>query len=142
MKPAKVTHTVSMRLSIGELSAVTKETVKTLRYWTDLGLLEAVRGENGYRYYQKEVAERAAFIRRAQALGFSLGEIADILASRGSGLPPCAEVRERLAAHLATVRARISELSGLEAELTARLRWAEAHPEPQCEADGCVYLSG
>jgi hypothetical protein len=40
-----------MQLSIGDLANVTGETVKTLRYWTDQGLLDTERGENNYRYY-------------------------------------------------------------------------------------------
>jgi hypothetical protein len=34
-----------MQLSIGDLANVTGETVKTLRYWTDQGLLDTERGE-------------------------------------------------------------------------------------------------
>ncbi len=63
----------TMTLSIGSLAGRTGETIKTLRYWTDLGLLEAERGENGYRYYAEDMAERSTFIRSAQALGFTLG---------------------------------------------------------------------
>jgi MerR family copper efflux transcriptional regulator len=130
-----------MALSIGGLAERTGETIKTLRYWTDLGLLEAERGENGYRYYGKDMAERSTFIRNAQALGFTLNEVLDILALRTSGVQPCEGVRERLKAHLATVKVRIAELRALENDLETRLRWAEAHPEPECQVDGCVYLA-
>lgn len=85
-----------MTLSIGGLAERTGETVKTLRYWTNMGLLEAERGENGYRYYQQDAPERSSFIRSAQARGFSLSEIQEILSLRSSGARPCEEVRERL----------------------------------------------
>lgn len=130
-----------MTLRIGRLAEVTGETVKTLRYWTTLGLLEAERGENGYRYYREDATQRTAFIRSAQAFGFTLSEIHDILALRASGVLPCEHVRTRLESHLATVRARIVELEALEGDLEERLTWAEAHPEPECQTEGCVYLS-
>lgn len=130
-----------MTLSIGGLAERTGETIKALRYWTNSGLLEAERGDNGYRYYCEDMAERCTFIRSAQALGFTLSEVLDILALRASGVQPCDDVRERLMAHLATVRARIAELGALENDLEARLSWAEAHPEPECHVDGCVYLT-
>lgn len=130
-----------MTLSIGGLSERTGESVKTLRYWTDLGLLEAERGENGYRYYREDAVQRSAFIRSAQAFGFSLNEIHEILALRTSGVQPCEDVRGRLKSHLAAVRVRIAELKALEGDLEARLAWAEAHPEPNCQQPGCVYLS-
>jgi DNA-binding transcriptional MerR regulator len=134
-------HLSLVYLSIGQLAKATGATVKTLRYWTTLGLLEADRGENGYRYYREDVSQRIAFIRSAQEFGFTLSEIQDILALRASGVKPCEHVRTRLNAHLVTVRTRIAELESLEKDLEARLTWAEAHPEPECLMDGCVYLA-
>jgi MerR family copper efflux transcriptional regulator len=129
-----------MTLRIGRLAEATGETVKTLRYWTNLGLLEAERGENGYRYYRKDAPQRIAFIRSAQGFGFTLGEIREILALRASGVKPCEHVRTRLKAHLSRVRSRIAVLEALERDLEARLRWAEAHQDPECRMEGCVYL--
>lgn len=122
----------------GRMAQRTGEPVKTLRYWTDLGLLHAHRGPNGYRYYDDEVAARVDFIRGAQALGFTLQEIQGILDTRDRENRPCREVRESLAQHLRTVRERLCRLQRLEEELASRLAWAEAHPDPECE--GCVYL--
>lgn len=130
-----------MSLRIGQLAGITGETVKTIRYWTDSGLLAADRGENEYRYYRESMTERVSFIRSAQSLGFTIQEIAAILALRDRGAPPCADVQECLRAHLAAVRARIADLQSLEAELDGHLRWAEAHPRPQCETEGCVYVT-
>jgi MerR family copper efflux transcriptional regulator len=131
-----------MLLSIGELASMTGENVKTLRYYTDLGLLEAQRGDNKYRYYRTEVVRRVTLIRQMQALGLSLREIQDIVALRSGGLEPCDEVREQIATHLTDVRHRIEELRKLEAELATRLQWAAAHPDAECqdEATVCVYL--
>jgi MerR family copper efflux transcriptional regulator len=132
-----------MRLSIGELASMTGETVKTLRYYTDLGLLEAQRGDNKYRYYRTEVVRRVTLIRQMQALGLSLREIQDIVALRSEGLEPCDEVREQIGSRLTNVRDRIEELRKLEVELATRLQWATAHPDAACndEATICVYLS-
>lgn len=127
-------------LSIGQLSDITLETVKTLRYWTDLGLLEAERGNNGYRYYPPATAKRVPFIRSTQSLGFKLAEIKSILELRADGGKPCAEVRKDLAAHLQAVRQHIVELRALEQDLAVRLDWAKAHPDPACEDEMCVYL--
>lgn len=127
-------------VKIGELALESGESVKTLRYWTDHGLLQAHRGENSYRYYEDEAATRVQFIRGAQALGFTLKEIQAVLDSRERESRPCREVRERLAEHLRTVRAHLEQLQRLEEELASRLAWAEAHPDPACEREGCVYL--
>ncbi len=128
-------------LSIGQLAARTGESVKTLRYWTDLELLEAQRRENGYRFYQPEMVERVAFIRAVQTLGFKLAEIKAVFALRTEGIPPCTEAKAKLEAHLSAVRKRIGELQRLRTELEARLQWAETHPELECDTEGCVYLA-
>lgn len=127
--------------TIGQLARRTRESVKTLRYWTDLGLLAAERGANGYRYYGAGAAERVGFIRGAQALGLTLREIRDVLGAREHEHPPCQEAREVLVRHLRDVRERLAQWARLEAELAERLAWAEAHPRPACEGEGCVYLA-
>lgn len=127
--------------TIGQLARRTRESVKTLRYWTDLGLLAAERGANGYRYYGAGAAERVGFIRGAQALGLTLREIRDVLGAREHEHPPCQEAREVLVRHLRDVRERLAQWTRLEAELAERLAWAEAHPRPACEGEGCVYLA-
>lgn len=127
-------------MRIGQLAKLTDETVKTLRYWTDHGLLEAERSENGYRHYNGDAVQRVAFIRSAQEFGFTLSEIRDILSLQASGVKPCEHVRAGLESHLETVRSRIVELEALEKDLEARLAWAEAHPKVECQVDGCVYL--
>lgn len=129
-----------MQLSIGDLATQTRETVKALRYWTDQGFLKAERGVNNYRYYPPDTPQRVAFIRSAQALGFTLADIADILKLRDAGVTPCDHVRADLHKHLKNVRARICELRALEQELSERLTWAEADPSPDCKTEGCVYL--
>ena len=128
-------------LRIGELASATGETVKTLRFWEQQGLLEAYRSETGYRYFGDRMVERPRFIRRAQALGFTHVEIREILELREKGRQPCKEVREQLRAHLDAIRIRLGELQRMESELEARLRWAdEADEEPLCQKD-CVYLT-
>lgn len=129
---------------IGELARRTGEGVKTLRFWTDAGLLPAARGANRYRYYPPGAERRVAAVRRFQRLGFSLAEIREILELRERGTRPCRQVRERLERHLASTRQRLAELSTLEDALEERLAWADAHRQERCEdaAAVCVIVSG
>lgn len=127
-------------MRIGEVARKTGEPVRTLRYWADLGVMDAVRDpESGYRLFDPDAVRRVAFIRAAQRLGFTLDDVRDVLDVRRRHGRPCHEVRERLEAHLQDVRARIEELRLLEDDLANRLTWAEAHPHVPCEND-CVYV--
>lgn len=130
-----------MYLSIGQLASKTGERVKTLRYWTNLELLDVKRADNGYRYFPPSMAKRVDFIRSAQALGFNLHEIKSILKLREDGISPCKHVCNNLRSHLEQVQTRIQELTSLAHKLEERLNWAEASPIPDCDTEGCVYLT-
>ena len=120
-------------MRIGELARRTGESVKTLRFWTDQGLIPVQRGDNRYRYYDESTERLIGTIRRMQALGFSLAEIHDILGLRERGIRPCADVRQRLEQHLLATRRRLAELDQLERELAARLAWGRLHSDDPCE---------
>ncbi|MGE5544837.1 MAG: MerR family transcriptional regulator [Bacillota bacterium] len=66
---------------IGVFSKMTKVTVKTLRYYDELGLLSPcyVDQTTGYRYYAASQMPRLHRILALKQLGFSLGEIVDAL---------------------------------------------------------------
>ena len=127
-------------MSIGQLAQQTGESIKAIRYWTDLGLLTCTRRSSGYRAYPPGGASEVQFIRSAQAAGFSLDAIHSIHKIRQSGQPPCGHVRAELETHLRDVRAHITQLQQLEAQLQAKVAWADEHPEPTCDGAGCVYL--
>jgi DNA-binding transcriptional MerR regulator len=127
-------------LGIGELARESRERVRTLRFWSDRGLLPVQRTPSGYRSFASGAVERVRFIRQAQSLGFSLDEIRDILLLRSEGVQPCRHVHDRLQGHLVAVRERLASLHALEEELERRTTWAAAESEPEC-SDGCVYLS-
>ena len=64
---------------IGEVARRSGVSAKTLRYYEDIGLIDApARSASGYRDYESDVLDRLGFIRSAQAIGLSLGEIRSI----------------------------------------------------------------
>ena len=70
-------------LRIGALAARTGVTVEALRYYEKRGLLRpAARRSTGYREYAADTVRRVRFIKRAQALGFSLSEVEDLVRLR------------------------------------------------------------
>src|SRR4051812_25214325 len=66
-------------LTIGKLAAAAGVNVETIRYYERRGLLTQPSSNGGYRRYDNTHMERLAFIRRAQSMGFSLDEIAELL---------------------------------------------------------------
>lgn len=68
-------------LSIGEFSKICMVTVKTLRHYDKIGLMQpkSVNEENGYRFYSEDQIPRMLLINRLKLYGFSLSDIKDIL---------------------------------------------------------------
>ena len=114
-------------LRIGEVAAASGIGVEALRFYERRGLLgRPARTASGYRAYDASVLERLAFIKRAQAIGFSLDEIAEILEMRGQGVAPCVEVREAARRKLSELDARLAELRRYRNELARTLdEWDE-----------------
>ncbi len=104
---------------IGQLAKRTRVNIETIRYYERRGLLpEPPRRESGYRQYSHDAVARLEFIRHGKELGFSLTEIAELLALRVDPDTSCADVRTRAEAKIADVRERIQSLSRIEEALT------------------------
>jgi DNA-binding transcriptional MerR regulator len=96
-------------LSIGDLAARTRTTVKTIRFYSDQGLLpEAARSSGGHRRYGPDAPARLRTIRSLRALDVPVPEIKRVLDS-GDGLE-------------AVVARRLADIGGQ----LAALRWREA----------------
>ncbi|HAC88584.1 hypothetical protein ACP87_02305 [Pseudomonas oleovorans] len=105
----------SMIMRIGELAKSAGVSVETVRYYQRRGLLdipERPYGEN--RHYSTSHRDRLYFIKRAQALGFTLSEISSLLELSASD---CAEVESVANRKLLLVREKLNDLAKIEAVL-------------------------
>ncbi len=124
--------TVATRLKIGEVSKQAGTAVGALRYYEGLGLLSSERGQNGYRYYAPAAVQQVKFIRKAQALGFSLEEIGEVLSVHQQGDVPCEFVRSLLQEKIEQLDAQIQQMRAFKGELEAyRDQWAATKPRPE-----------
>ncbi|MEM8504039.1 MAG: heavy metal-responsive transcriptional regulator [Cyanobacteria bacterium P01_D01_bin.1] len=128
------------QLKIGEVSKQTGIAVGALRYYEELGLLSSRRGSNGYRYYSATALRQVLFIKKAQALGFSLEEVGEVLTVHEKGNVPCELVRSLLQEKIEKLTSQIQSMTDFKAELERyRDRWATAQPHPQPE-DICPLI--
>ncbi len=105
-------------LTIGQVAKQTGVGVETLRYYEREGLVEEPpRRDSGYRQYPEDVVKRVHFIKRAQQLGFSLKEIAELFALRVDPTTPARSVKQRATAKLADIECKIEELLRMKRDL-------------------------
>ena len=119
-------------LKIGEVSRRSGVGIEALRFYEKSGLLDRPsRTYSGYRVYGEEVLDRLAFIKRAQALGFSLDEIRRIIDDARKGQSPCDEVREIVRRRMEELDERLRELHRYRKELKHTLEeWDEVGRAP------------
>lgn len=107
-------------LTIGKLARQVDLGVETLRYYERRGLLEPQRRtESGYRLYSNDARQRLQFIRRAQVLGFSLDEVAELLSLSDRPGQSAAEVKRLTQAKIADIETRILDLERMKSALSA-----------------------
>ncbi len=105
-------------LTIGKLSQRSEVKVPTIRYYEEIGLMpEPERTDGNQRRYASEHLERLSFIRHARDLGFSIGDIRELLSLQATPDAPCTTADHIANRQLEAVRARIHRLQKLETEL-------------------------
>ena len=105
-------------MRIGELAERTGLSTKALRYYESIGVLpEPARTPSGYRDYSAEAQDVILFVRSAQAVGLSLGEIREILAYRDRGETPCAHVVDLIRRRATAIDDQVAALERTRREL-------------------------
>ncbi|MGO4743122.1 MerR family transcriptional regulator [Serratia quinivorans] len=100
------------QLTISKLAQQAEVNIETIRYYQRRGLLDTPQKNAGtVRRYPQEMVDRIRFIKRTQALGFSLGEIVDLL--RFDGTCVCTETRARLQGQVEMVEKKIADLQAM-----------------------------
>ena len=105
---------MSSTMTIGQVARQAGVNVQTLRYYERRRLLlPTTRRATGYRLYDRDAVRRLRFIQNAQELGFTLKEIAQLLALRVDDTAQCRAVKQRAEAKLAEVVKKLKRLSRL-----------------------------
>src|SRR5438128_1859984 len=128
-------------MRIGEIAEQTGLSTKALRYYERVGLIdEPDRTASGYRDYDAGVLDRLRFIRSAQAVGLTLGEIRGVIAFREEGSPPCGHVLDLIDRRAADVDRRIAELRSLRDDLRRLARRGRSLSPEACSPDLVCHI--
>ena len=128
-------------MHIGGVAKKIGLTPDAIRFYERNALLpRPSRTAGGFRQYGDTHPESLCFIRQAQALGFTLKALCELVALRSSRLQPCAPVCLRLQRKLLQVRRKLRDLRTLQHELRTVLhtRKKELHRKNA----RCPLLSG
>ncbi|WP_159944032.1 MULTISPECIES: MerR family transcriptional regulator [unclassified Nocardiopsis] len=123
-------------LSIGELAETFGLAPHVLRHWESVGVLEPSRRSGGQRRYTPDHRLRVALVLRAQAAGFSLAQIRELIDA-----PDCEAQRGRVAEHLARLDERMEQLRTAR-EMVAHVMACEADHLLECPKMRAILEEG
>jgi MerR family mercuric resistance operon transcriptional regulator/MerR family gold-responsive transcriptional activator of gol and ges genes len=114
---------VALGLTIGQLAKRAGVHVQTVRYYERRNLLQpTARKASGYRMYGDDALRRLRFIKNAQALGFTLREVNELLNLRVSSVARCGTIQVKAQAKLRQVEAKTRDLLALSRALKRLIR--------------------
>ncbi|MEK9140652.1 MAG: heavy metal-responsive transcriptional regulator [Nitrospirota bacterium] len=125
---------MATELKIGQLAKDVGVNIETIRYYERLNLLGPTsRLPSGYRLYNRDAQRRLRFIKNAQALGFTLHEVEELLDLRVSSKARCGDVQRRAETKLKHVEAKVRDLQALARSLRKLIRTCRAgRPTEHC----------
>ncbi|MFC0386248.1 Cu(I)-responsive transcriptional regulator [Muricoccus vinaceus] len=120
-------------MRIGEAAGASGVSAKMIRHYEAVGLLPAAsRRDSGYRDYGAAEVHALRFIRRARDLGFSLGEIAGLLALWADRGRASAEVKRLALSHVEALEEKARSLSAMAATLRHLAESCHGDGRPEC----------
>jgi MerR family copper efflux transcriptional regulator len=120
-------------MTIGEAAARSGVPPKTIRFYEDAGIIKpTVRRENRYRAYDDAAVETLRFIHRARGLGFSLKEVADLLALYRDRHRASRDVKKLALAHVAELDRKIAEMTAIRNTIADLAERCRGDHRPEC----------
>lgn len=122
---------MSHSLTIGKLAKQSGVSIDSIRFYERRGLIaEPKRTESNYRIYPLESADRLRFIKKSQKLGFSLGEIQELLELSHDPTASKADIKVKTDEKIKDIQNRIQALK--------RMLKALEQLDKSCDGHGSV----
>ncbi|NFV79121.1 Cu(I)-responsive transcriptional regulator [Magnetospirillum aberrantis] len=120
-------------MNIGTAAARSGVPAKTIRYYEGIGLINKVgRTAGGYRDYSDIDVETLKFIQRARSLGFSVKDVADLLALWQDRDRASSEVKRIAEGHVEAIGRKIVELEEIRRTLETLIHRCHGDDRPDC----------
>ena len=120
-------------LTIGEAARSAGISPRMVRHYESLGLLATVgRTDSGYRQYTETDVHTLHFIRRSRDLGFSIEEIAELLALWHDRSRASSQVKRIAQSHIDDLSQRIAAMQAMQRTLQTLVGCCKGNDRPDC----------
>ncbi len=120
-------------MQIGTVAQRSGVSSKAIRYYESIGLIQAAqRSRSGYRLYGEHDVQTLRFIQRARGLGFSVDDVAGLLALWRDKQRHSSQVKALAQKHVEEIERKIAELRGMQETLVHLIERCHGDDRPDC----------
>ncbi len=120
-------------LNIGKAARLSNLTVKTVRYYADIGLVKPLRNiSTGYRDFSEEDLAQLQFISKARKFNFSIQECEELLSLYSDKNRSSKEVKALTLDKISEIDAKLHELKDLRHHLSFLANNCKGNDRPEC----------
>ena len=120
-------------LNIGKAAKLSNLTVKTVRYYADIGLVSPVKNKNtGYRDFSEDDVARLQFVSKARKFNFSIQECEELLSLYSDKNRSSREVKALTLEKISEINVKLLELKDLKKQLSFLADNCKGNDRPDC----------
>jgi MerR family copper efflux transcriptional regulator len=121
-------------LNIGKAAKLSNLTVKTVRYYADIGLVRPVKNNNtGYRDFSEDDVARLQFVSKARNFNFSIQECEELLSLYSDKNRSSREVKALTLEKISEINVKLLELKDLKKQLSFLADNCKGNDRPDCQ---------
>ena len=120
-------------VNIGKAAKLSNLTVKTVRYYADIGLVRPLKNNStGYRDFSKDDLARLQFVAKARKFNFSIQECEELLSLYSDKNRPSKDVKALTLDKISQIDAKLIELKDLRHQLSFLANNCKGNDRPEC----------
>lgn len=120
-------------LNIGKAAKLSNLTVKTVRYYADIGLVSPVKNsKTGYRDFSEDDVARLQFVSKARKFNFTIQECEELLSLYSDKDRSSREVKSLALEKISEIDAKLFELKELRQQLSFLANNCQGNDRPDC----------
>ena len=120
-------------MNIGEAAKLSNLTVKTVRYYADIGLVRPLKNNStGYRDFSEDDLARLQFVAKARKFNFSIQECEELLSLYSDKNRSSKEVKALTLDKISEIDAKLIELKDLRRQLSFLAKNCKGNDRPEC----------
>ena len=120
-------------VNIGKAAKLSNLTVKTVRYYADIGLVRPLKNNStGYRDFSEDDLARLQFVAKARKFNFSIQECEELLSLYSDKNRPSKDVKALTLDKISQIDAKLIELKDLRHQLSFLANNCKGNDRPEC----------